>query len=163
MQRTRTFRSKSFVAISAFSVVAACGLALGLGCTSNDDDEISRNAAALAACGLDDGTVEHSAHLRACDPSETKKTTICHIPPGNPANAHTLCIGNPAVAAHLRNHGDHLGPCEVETPCPPPPSGGTGGADAPNTGGMSGGGEGEGTGGMTGATGGSGGVVIIVE
>src|SRR5262245_58203317 len=48
---------------------------------------------------------------RACDPMDTKKTTICHIPPGNPANAHTLCIGNAAVQPHLDNHGDFLGTC----------------------------------------------------
>ncbi len=47
---------------------------------------------------------------RACDPSETQKTTICHIPPGNPDNAHTLCVGTPAVDAHLA-HGDFLGSC----------------------------------------------------
>jgi len=39
-----------------------------------------------------------------------KKVTICHIPPGNPENAHTLKIGAPAVRAHLA-HGDYLGPC----------------------------------------------------
>jgi hypothetical protein len=37
--------------------------------------------------------------------------TLCHIPPGNPANAHTLTVGAPAVKAHLR-HGDHLGAWE---------------------------------------------------
>ncbi|HEY2747779.1 MAG TPA: hypothetical protein VGL86_24320 [Polyangia bacterium] len=47
---------------------------------------------------------------RACDPSDTKKTTVCHIPPGNPANEHTICVGNAAVPAHLA-HGDHLGSC----------------------------------------------------
>ena len=36
--------------------------------------------------------------------------TICHIPPGNPANAHTINVGAPAVDAHLR-HGDTLGAC----------------------------------------------------
>ena len=38
------------------------------------------------------------------------KTTVCHIPPGNPANEHTICIGNPGVPAHLA-HGDFLGSC----------------------------------------------------
>ena len=47
---------------------------------------------------------------RACDPTDTKKTTVCHIPPGNPANAHTICVGNSAVPAHL-DHGDFLGTC----------------------------------------------------
>jgi hypothetical protein len=42
-------------------------------------------------------------------------TTICHIPPGNPANAHTIIVGAPAVPAHVGNHGDCLGPC----PCAP--------------------------------------------
>ncbi|HWE30070.1 MAG TPA: hypothetical protein VHB97_18800 [Polyangia bacterium] len=47
---------------------------------------------------------------RACDPADTFKTTVCHIPPGNPANEHTICVGNPAVPAHLA-HGDFLGSC----------------------------------------------------
>jgi hypothetical protein len=37
---------------------------------------------------------------------------ICHRPPGNPENAHTICIGAPAVRAHLR-HGDTEGECPV--------------------------------------------------
>ncbi len=40
----------------------------------------------------------------------TTKVTICHIPPGNPANAHTITVGAPAVDAHLA-HGDTLGAC----------------------------------------------------
>jgi hypothetical protein len=38
------------------------------------------------------------------------EVTICHIPPGNPDNAHTITVGAPAVPAHLA-HGDTLGPC----------------------------------------------------
>ena len=38
------------------------------------------------------------------------KVTICHIPPGNPGNAHTITVGAPAVSAHLA-HGDTLGAC----------------------------------------------------
>jgi hypothetical protein len=38
------------------------------------------------------------------------KVTICHIPPGNPSNAHTITVGASAVPAHLA-HGDTLGPC----------------------------------------------------
>ena len=38
---------------------------------------------------------------------------LCHVPPGNPENAHTLCISPNAVAAHLQNHeGDYCGPCD---------------------------------------------------
>jgi hypothetical protein len=35
---------------------------------------------------------------------------ICHIPPGNPGNAHTLSLPEPAIRAHL-GHGDKLGTC----------------------------------------------------
>lgn len=37
--------------------------------------------------------------------------TICHIPPENPSNAHTITVPVNAVAAHLA-HGDFAGPCE---------------------------------------------------
>ena len=38
------------------------------------------------------------------------KVLICHIPPGNPGKAKTLCIGFDDVANHLA-HGDYLGSC----------------------------------------------------
>ncbi len=37
--------------------------------------------------------------------------TICHIPPGNPDNAHTIVVGAAAVDAHLA-HGDFEGECD---------------------------------------------------
>jgi len=117
-------------------------LALALACQGGPEDTgTSSSYAALEACHLLDGTVEKDASLHACDPNDHKKTTICHIPPGNPANAHTLCVGNAAVAAHLRNHGDSLGACVKETTCePPPPATNTGGAPSTTpTGGTSGG------------------------
>lgn len=36
--------------------------------------------------------------------------TLCHTPPGDPANAQTIVVGQAAVAAHLA-HGDSLGAC----------------------------------------------------
>ena len=45
-------------------------------------------------------------------PPPGSKVTLCHIPPGNPANAHLITVGAPAVKAHLR-HGD-----VVTTACP---------------------------------------------
>ena len=42
------------------------------------------------------------------------KVCLCHIPPGNPAAAHTICVGSPAVSAHL-GHGDTLEPCPQES------------------------------------------------
>jgi hypothetical protein len=39
------------------------------------------------------------------------KIDICHIPPGNPANAHTINVSVRAIPAHLA-HGDSLGACD---------------------------------------------------
>lgn len=36
------------------------------------------------------------------------KLEICHFPPGNPNNPHTVRVGEPAMAAHMA-HGDWLG------------------------------------------------------
>jgi hypothetical protein len=38
------------------------------------------------------------------------KVAICHAPPGNPANAHTIVVGEKAVQAHMA-HGDTGGSC----------------------------------------------------
>jgi hypothetical protein len=38
------------------------------------------------------------------------RVVICHIPPGNPENAHTIIVDDDAVPAHLA-HGDYLGRC----------------------------------------------------
>jgi hypothetical protein len=43
-----------------------------------------------------------------------KKITICHIPPGNPANAHTITISINAWPAH-QAHGDYQGECRKDT------------------------------------------------
>jgi hypothetical protein len=159
--RTSHFSSLTgLLAISALTVMTGC-----MGEVDGEDEAlVSQNLRQQAACGLNDGTVDRHDEVRACDPANKKKTTICHVPPGNPANAHTLCIGNAGVSAHLRNHPDYLGPCKRENPCPPPPpadagapTGGTGGAGgAGGTGGTGG------TGGVT-STGGVGGGEVEIE
>jgi hypothetical protein len=160
-----------FSSTSALVALLGLGAMAGFGCGSAPDDaneqsteEVSAaDRAAIKACHLDDGSVEMTAKVHACDPGDKKKTTICHVPPGNPANAHTLCIGNPAVPHHLANHPDYLGPCKVETTCPPPAQG-SGGASgsggAPGSGGASGLGGIGGIGGVAGSGGemGTGGV-----
>lgn len=130
----------------------ALGLTAGAcGGTPSDSEDTNVLVAALVACHLNDGTVDKTAEIRVCTPQEeTHKTTICHIPPGNPANAHTLCVGNQAVPAHLQNHGDYLGPCKTEQPCPPPPATGTGGTTG-GAAGQSGGATGGTSGGLGGA------------
>src|SRR3989344_4703745 len=39
------------------------------------------------------------------------KVNICHKPPGNPGNAHTITIGASAIKAHIA-HGDTVGKCD---------------------------------------------------
>jgi hypothetical protein len=48
-------------------------------------------------------------------PTNPKKVTICHDPLGS---RETITVGAPAVAAHVRNHGDTIGPCVDEEPEP---------------------------------------------
>lgn len=40
------------------------------------------------------------------------KVDVCHIPPGNPDNAHTITISIDALETHL-DHGDSIGACEA--------------------------------------------------
>ena len=45
--------------------------------------------------------------------AEGAKVDVCHIPPGNPDNAHTITISENALSAHLE-HGDRVGACDAE-------------------------------------------------
>jgi hypothetical protein len=70
----------------------------------------------MSGCGVstapgevDPGSRNQEEEL--ADSMEGEGVTLCHLPPGNPENAHTLTVGAAAVKAHLR-HGDHLGDCE---------------------------------------------------
>ena len=93
---------------------------------------------------LNQGCNVNTPDPRACDPADTKKTTICHIPLGNPANAHTICVGNAAVPAHLNNHGDFIGTCSCTGGSS---DGGVGDVDASGGGGSGSGDTDAGTGG----------------
>ena len=113
--------------------LAGCGLICIAGCANLDGG--MTDEAALEAANAPTSCVPNGRGGKGlgCDPQDKKKTTICHLPPGNPANEHTLCVGNPAVPAHLA-HGDYLGVCASAPPCgddggappppPPPPSDG---------------------------------------
>ncbi len=69
----------------------------GSGCTSSPSDP-------AATANIDAVDVRCGQNLN--------KVVLCHVPPGNPANAQTICIAPTAVPSHLSNHpGDCLGPC----------------------------------------------------
>jgi hypothetical protein len=51
------------------------------------------------------------------------QVVICHAPPGNADNEHTIEIGSPAVDAHVENHDDDsIGPCDTATSTTTPAS-----------------------------------------
>lgn len=60
-----------------------------------------------------DGDKNHDKHKNG--DSSNKKVTICHVPPGNPGNAHTITVSKNALDAHLA-HGDYKGPCKEDCP-----------------------------------------------
>lgn len=105
----------------------------------------------FAACGTDDGSSdlmltgsEESYVINASTGAKEclgKKELVCHVPPGNPDNAHTICVSKHAVDTHVSHHGDAAGACASEPPGDPgdgtlPPPGGGGTCDScPPTGG----------------------------
>ncbi len=70
----------------------------------------------LYLTGTEESYVTGSNGEKTCD---GHKVLICHIPPGNPANAHTICVDKHAVDPHVSHHGDGVGECAAE-PTPPP-------------------------------------------
>ena len=42
---------------------------------------------------------------------EGNKVLICHVPPGKPENARTVCIDPSEVPARVTKHGSSCGPC----------------------------------------------------
>lgn len=60
-----------------------------------------------------------AAAALADDEYEDGKMAVCHVPPGNPDNAHTIWVSPSAVPAHLA-HGDKLGECDEENGEEPP-------------------------------------------
>ncbi|MCH8970371.1 MAG: hypothetical protein IIA66_14790 [Planctomycetes bacterium] len=60
---------------------------------------------------IDMGAYEFGSSDSCADDDGDGRVTICHMPPGNPENAHTIRVGVTAAPAHLA-HGDHCGPCE---------------------------------------------------
>lgn len=67
-------------------------------------------------CSGDDDDDDNGPTCLTCPVESDGKVTICHRPPGNPANAHTIRISPAALGAHCSNHGDSCGPCTGNQP-----------------------------------------------
>lgn len=49
-------------------------------------------------------------------PCGNNKVIVCHVPPGNPANAHEICVSEQSANNHMSNHDlDYLGYCDCST------------------------------------------------
>jgi hypothetical protein len=100
--QSRWLRSVSVLSLAALTAV---------GCAADRAASPTRATAAAVVSESDGGVTAQGG---------VEKVTICHIPPGNPENAHTITVGAPAVPAHLENHGDSIGECVRPSPSPSP-------------------------------------------
>ncbi len=88
---------------------------------TTDEDEIINEISKKTGLGKDKISSLTKFEVEEEDEDENEneegKITICHFPPGNPLNAHTISVGSPnAASKHMTLHGDELGPCEIEGP-----------------------------------------------
>ncbi len=97
MKITVKKEARSLLLVVAVSVVAAAAAG-------------SNFLTATPAAFADDLTEEDILSLQDLG---QRKVTLCHIPNGNPANAHEITVGESAVAAHII-HGDTIGPCQPQ-------------------------------------------------
>ncbi len=94
-----------------FLFILSCLVGLGACAVESGDDSMYLTGTEEYAVRTVDGEYVCEA---------PKKVLICHIPPGNPENAHTICVSANAVDTHQEHHGDLIGPCEGEVVEPPP-------------------------------------------
>ncbi len=60
----------------------------------------------------DDDDDDDRDFTREDEDDDDRKKTICHFPPGNPLNAHTISVGSKAAQTHILKHDDLMGECE---------------------------------------------------
>ena len=70
-------------------------------------------AGALSSIGVATSSGGTASAMYYTTGKKGHKVVICHVPPGNPDNAHTIEVSENAVDAHLA-HGDTLGPCPTD-------------------------------------------------
>src|SRR5713101_3217362 len=104
--------------VPPITLLFALALVVPLGCGGSGSRTSNNQQSDAVANPNNDSNSDDAVTCSDSDPSNdpassnsSHKVTICHSPPGNPANAHTIRVGAPAVPAHLA-HGDHLGPCD---------------------------------------------------
>lgn len=104
MTHVKAVRSLSVVALAAAALTLACGLG------TQEDPTLRLTGTESEPLTVVD---ENGVVTLECPDG---KFLICHRPPGNPANEHTICVGSQgAVNAHLNHHPDATGACAGDT------------------------------------------------
>jgi hypothetical protein len=85
-----------------------CFAVIGVEFYETEKNSIVMNAA--VANIFDDIECEQIVDCEMVYDPPPHKEIVCHVPPGNPDNRHTIMISKNAVERHLL-HGDILGPC----------------------------------------------------
>ncbi|MBF0104517.1 MAG: hypothetical protein HQM16_04225 [Deltaproteobacteria bacterium] len=78
-----------------------------------DENELNNNFFNTTQPLAEDSADDNSSDDASCN--DANKTWLCHIPSGNPANAHSICVDTSAATYinHLK-HGDTLGQCTLQ-------------------------------------------------
>lgn len=103
---------KTYIKASVLSL-AMCALCA---CAGNQQNQGASNGFSVQSAPEALNAVESNPEVADNYACGNQGVLICHLPPGNPANKQSLCIGAPAVAHHLQEHkrdglSDYLGAC----------------------------------------------------
>ncbi len=77
---------------------------------TTDKEEIFKKIKEIT--GLEENEIKRLTEFEIEDDDDDRKKTICHFPPGNPLNAHTISVGSKAAQTHILKHDDLMGECE---------------------------------------------------
>ena len=125
MNMSRAASRNSFLKTPTMAVLLAIGLILQACSDPTSVNGPPNQAEAVQSGGQTSGgaAAQHDGEGGA-ETDEAEKVEVCHMPPGNPANAHTISVDNDSFDDHVA-HGDTEGPCESDEPIDP--QGGEGG------------------------------------
>jgi hypothetical protein len=71
---------------------------------------VDNNGDGLPDCANYPGATALDDSWNCSNNSKKVKVSMCHRPPGNVENFHTICVSENAVQTHI-DHGDWVGPC----------------------------------------------------
>lgn len=83
-------------------------------CTTGSGDDTERHTVVVSESEAAEYDADPSCERKTCEEDEQEdKIKICHYPPGNPANMHTIEVSENAWPAH-EAHGDTRGACDED-------------------------------------------------